>query len=82
MTTLERLQAIIRAQLYDDERLLTDDTRLAADLGFDSLDLVEITLDAEDAFLIQLDDEAAAECETVGQLVALIDAALAKRVAA
>lgn len=49
---------------------LTD--RLVADLGCDSLDMMEIIMFLEDEFCIQLVDEEALKCETVADAVALV----------
>jgi len=51
---------------------LTD--RLVADLGCDSLDLMEIIMFLEDEFCIELVDEEALKCETVADAVALVTA--------
>ena len=51
---------------------LTD--KLVADLGADSLDLVEIAMFAEDEFCIEIDDEKALECVTVADTIALVNA--------
>ena len=54
----------------DDEILL--DTNLADDLGLDSLDMVEITMELEERLDISLEDEEVANVKTVSDLVELI----------
>lgn len=46
---------------------------LADDLGTDSLEIVEIVMEIEDRLRISIPDEEAANLETVGDLVRLID---------
>ncbi|MDF1578401.1 MAG: acyl carrier protein [Desulfobulbales bacterium] len=45
------------------------------DLGADSLDLIELIVDVEDDFAIEISDEACAKIITVGDLVDCIRAA-------
>lgn len=56
---------------------LTDDITLDsewyADLGIDSLDLVEIVIKVEQTFSIELPEERLEQVKTVGQLAELID---------
>ena len=54
----------------DDEILL--DTNLADDLGLDSLDMVEITMELEERLDISLEDEEVADIEIVSDLIELI----------
>ena len=48
---------------------LSKATRLVDDLGADSLDLVEITMEVEEHFDIEVSDEAAERIDTVGDIV-------------
>ncbi|WP_422003129.1 acyl carrier protein [Reyranella sp.] len=65
----------------EDERI-TDDARLAKDLGADSLDLVEIVMSCEERFDIEIPTRATAGLVTVGDAVRFIDAQLAAAAAA
>ena len=44
-----------------------------AEIGFDSLDEVELVMDVEEEFDIELPDEPAQDCRTVGDLIALVE---------
>jgi acyl carrier protein len=59
-------------------RTLTPDDRLVADLGLDSLDLIDVVSVLEEVFSSQVVDaviDQSADIETVGQLVASFAAA-------
>jgi acyl carrier protein len=61
--------ALVAATLHADQRSISRDTRLAADLGADSLDFVGLVLALEDEFKVDIHDEDAAELLTVGQII-------------
>ncbi len=48
---------------------ITMDTSFTDDLGADSLDVVQIVMGLEDAFNIEIPDDAAEEIKTVGDVV-------------
>lgn len=74
MSTIDRIATILREQLMlADDKQITAETRLAADLGCDSLDQVELTMFVEDEFDIEIPDEEADKVTTVGDLVQLVD---------
>jgi acyl carrier protein len=52
---------------------LHDDTHLVNDCGADSLDLVEIVMELEEEFDIEIPDAKAEGAVTVGQAVALVE---------
>lgn len=56
---------------------LTDQARLAEDLGADSLDLVEIVMSCEERFDIEIPNRAATTFKTVGEAVRFVEAQLA-----
>jgi acyl carrier protein len=62
----------IADQVGIDESKITPDMRLDDDLGLDSLDIVELSMELEDFFDIQIPDPLPVECRTVADLVALI----------
>ena len=71
--TFEKVQEIIVNELRVDKAKVTLDARLAEDLGADSLDAVEVIMALEDEFGLSIDDDAAKEIKTVGDLVKYID---------
>lgn len=56
-----------------DEAEVTPGADLANDLGADSLDLVEMVMDCEERFGIEIQDEQADKVKTVQQLIDLVD---------
>ncbi|TVP85884.1 MAG: acyl carrier protein [Acholeplasmataceae bacterium] len=70
----ERVKAMIVEELNVPEEKVTMEARLAEDLGADSIDAVELIMNIEDAFSIQVSDEEAQGIKTVGDLVKYIEA--------
>lgn len=56
-----------------DEAEVTPEASLTDDLGADSLDLVEMVMDCEERFSIEIQDEQADKVKTVQQLIDLVD---------
>lgn len=78
--TLDRLAAIVLKQVDRDDVAITRETDLESALGVDSLDLVEIVMDAEDEFNLDLGELDFMEAPYVmGRLVDAIDAKLAEK---
>ena len=69
MTTTTRTIAVI-ANVTGDQ--IAPDTALRDKM--DSLDAVEVTMDLEEEFGIELDEEAVMQCATVADLVKLVEA--------
>lgn len=69
----ELLKDLIADGLGVDKDQITMDADLAADLGADSLDAVELIMAIEDEFDITVDDEAAQAFKTVGEIAAYIE---------
>lgn len=65
--TEENLRAIVVDMLDVDPKEVTLEARLVADLGADSLALVEIVLACEEKFGVDIPDEEVEKVETVGQ---------------
>ena len=74
----EKLKAIIVDKLGVDENEVTPEASFSNDLGADSLDTVELIMELEKEFGIQIPDEAAEKIKTVGDAVAYIEANSAK----
>lgn len=73
----DRVRRVIAACLDVDETLLTYDLHLLADLRADSLDRVEIFMELEAEFGLELADEEGEAMQTVGDALRIITAALA-----
>ena len=69
MDTLNKLKAIVED--YKGESIQLTEATTFDDIGFDSLDKVELVMQVDDAFGIELGDDVAVN--TVGELVAKIE---------
>ena len=67
-----RVKKIIAEQLGVEESQVTNEKAFVADLGADSLDTVELVMALEEAFDIEIPDEAAEGIATVGDAVKYI----------
>ncbi len=65
----ERVKAIIIKQLDVDKKPVTLESSFINDLDADSLDIVELVMEFEDAFDINIPDEDAEKIQTVGDAV-------------
>ncbi len=65
---------ILADRLDQSPRRIKPASRLVEDLGADSLDLVEIVMQVEEAFDIAIEDEAAERIRTVADLLAQVSA--------
>ena len=72
----EKVKKIIVEELNVAEEKVTMEASLVEDLEADSLDAVEIIVAIEEEFGLQVDDEAAENVKTVGDLVKCIEANL------
>lgn len=71
--TEQKVIEILANQLRVDKAKINVETNIAADLGADSLDLVEILMSLEEEFNVSIPDEAIPGIVTVGDLVKFID---------
>lgn len=70
MTDLDaRLRQVVAECLGVDPTQVTPEANLTADLHADSLDIIEIVMDAEEALGIEISDEAAETVRTYGDLL-------------
>ena len=73
MSVFDKVKEIIVKELKVDAEKVTLEASLKDDLGADSLDAVEIVMDLEDEYSIEIDDTKAEAMATVGDLVAYIE---------
>ncbi|AEH48619.1 MULTISPECIES: acyl carrier protein [Bacillaceae] len=66
---LERVTKIIVDRLGVEESQVTLDASFKDDLGADSLDIVELVMELEDEFNMEISDEEAEKIVTVGDAV-------------
>ena len=69
----ERVIEIVSEQLGVDKEKVTAETSFVNDLGADSLDTVELVMELEEEFDINIPDDAAEKIQTVGQAVEYIE---------
>lgn len=72
----ERVKEIIVNQLDVDESQVTMEASFADDLDADSLDVVELVMELEDEFDMEIADEEAEKIVTVGDAVEYIHSVL------
>ena len=70
---LEKVCAIVSEQLSVEAGEVKPDSNFQNDLGADSLDTVELVMALEEAFDIEIPDEAAEGIATVGDAVKFIE---------
>ena len=68
-----------RRQLGVDKEKITPETSFVNDLGADSLDTVELVMELEEEFDINIPDDAAEKIQTVGQAVQYIEAGIERQ---
>ncbi len=64
-----KVRTIISEQLMVDPEEVTDEASFVEDLGADSLDTVELIMEFEDEFGVEISDEDAEKISTVGEAV-------------
>uniref|UniRef100_UPI0040566A5E acyl carrier protein n=1 Tax=Alistipes sp. TaxID=1872444 RepID=UPI0040566A5E len=70
----EKVVKIIVDKLGVKESEVTPEATFTGDLGADSLDTVELIMEFEKAFGVQVEDEAAEKFQTVGDVINYIEA--------
>ena len=74
MATLQdKITSIIASKLGIDESEITPEKSLVNDLGADSLDVVELSMDLEREFNLKFDDSDTDKIQTVADLFKLIE---------
>lgn len=67
-----KIQALIVEQFGEDESIITMDTAFKDDLSADSIDLVEIVMELEEAYEINAEAEELSNIVTVGDAVHMV----------
>lgn len=70
----DRVKKIVVERIGVDEAEVTLEASFKDDLGADSLDVVELVMELEDEFEIEISDEDAEKVTTVGEVVKYIEA--------
>jgi acyl carrier protein len=73
MGTFEDVKEVIVNQLNVDAGKVTPEASFVDDLGADSLDTVELVMEFEKKFNIEIPDEAAEKIKTVGDAVKYVE---------
>jgi len=76
MSTFEKVKDVIVEKLGVDAAKVTEDASFIDDLGADSLDTVELIMQFEEVFDIEIPDEDAETITTVGKAVTYVDSKL------
>lgn len=71
--TLERVKKIIVESLNVDPNEVTMEANIKEDLGADSLDVVDLIMELEDEFDMEISDEEAEKITTVGDVIGYIE---------
>lgn len=74
MSVFDKVKEIIIEELNVDAEKVTLEANLKDDLGADSIDAVQIIMDLEDAFNIEIDTDNAEAISTVKNIVDYIEA--------
>jgi len=69
----ERVIDIVAEQLGVDKEKISPETSFVNDLGADSLDTVELVMELEEEFDINIPDDAAEKIQTVGEAIEFIE---------
>ena len=68
-----KVKAIIVDKLVIDESEVTNDSNFMSDLGADSLDTVELIMEFEKEFDVQIPDDEAEKITTVGEAIKYLE---------
>jgi len=75
-SVMERVKDIVADNLGVDREKITPETSFVNDLGADSLDTVELVMELEEEFDINIPDDAAEKIQIVGQAVQYIESGI------
>lgn len=68
----QRVKEIIKEKLGLSDEEIVPEASFIDDLGADSLDIVEVVMELEEAFQIEIDDEDAEKIQTIGDAYAYL----------
>jgi acyl carrier protein len=77
-TVVEKVIEIIGEQVGIDSRVIKPEQNIREDLGFDSLAALELTMELEEAFDIEIPDKHAANLLTVKQIIDYVESKVNK----
>ena len=69
----DRVRSVIADQLMVELEEVLDESSFVEDLGADSLDTVELIMEFEDEFGVEISDEDAEKISTVGEAIAYLE---------
>jgi len=75
----EKVIGIVSEQMNVDRSQITKETSFVNDLGADSLDTVELVMEFEDEFDLDISDEDAEKIQTVGEAIGYIEKRLQEK---
>jgi len=73
MATIDKVKDILVEQLGADRASITAETDIAKDLNADSIAVMELIVEIEDEFGVEVPDDVLLEIKTVGDIVQRID---------
>lgn len=73
MTLFNEVEQVIRQQFKLKDQVIVPQTNLFNDLKFDSLDAVELIIELEEKFSIELLDKEAEDVKTIQDILTLIE---------
>tara|TARA_B100000941_G_C27956341_1_gene279288 strand:+ start:57 stop:287 length:231 start_codon:yes stop_codon:yes gene_type:complete len=73
MSTYDKVKEVIIDKLGVDESAITEEAHFVNDLGADSLDTVELIMEFEEEFSIEIPDEDAENITTVSSAIKYIE---------
>lgn len=79
MSVEQRVIEIVCEHLAVDKEKVSRSTAFIEDIGADSLDIVELVMELEEEFDIQIPDDQAEKIKTVGEAVDYIEKAIAEK---
>lgn len=69
----ERIKELVEQEMNIPAESITLESRIAEDLGADSIDAIELIMGVEEEFDIEISDEVAMDIKSIGDLVEVIN---------